>query len=60
MESSGGGRIAGGKSKDEVLAGVRAAVAEALGAAVADDEPLMEVSYWPQEPRLTSGWHQMS
>lgn len=39
-ESSGGGS---GVSSEQVLAGVRAAVADALGASIGDDEPLMEV-----------------
>ena len=30
-------------SREQVLAGVRAAVADAIGASIGDDEPLMEV-----------------
>lgn len=42
---SGGSGGGCGMSEAEVLAGVRAAVAEALGSSLADDEPLMEVRY---------------
>lgn len=41
LEAGSGGSM----SQEQVLAGVRAAVAEALGQSVGDDEPLMEVSF---------------
>jgi Phosphopantetheine attachment site len=43
VEAVAAGSSSGGMSREQVLASVRAAVADAIGAAIGDDEPLMEV-----------------
>ena len=43
VEAVAAGSSGGGMSREQVLAGVRAAVADAIGASIGDDEPLMEV-----------------
>lgn len=54
VEAAAAGGSGNGMSWERVLAGVRAAVADAIGASIGDDEPLMEVmKAWPESLHST-------